>query len=298
MIKAKKKFGQNFLKDDIFTEKIIQSMPKDDLEVVEIGPGLGDLTKKLLRYKKVTAFEIDDDLCQILRSQFSSFIKEGRLELKCVDVLKYWQKEGLIDKEYNLVANLPYYIATKIVLKLLKDDNCRNILAMLQKEVAEKFCAKSNDKEFGYLSIIAELSGDSEILFDVLPESFDPPPKVTSSFLKIKKRNALVGEEGIFADTSELERFERFIRVCFSNPRKTLKKNLSFYGKESISSYFDKLDISLNTRPHQLSSLKYLELFKLIESLQKKVENEREREQKNSAKAAASGSSEKAEKRQ
>ena len=264
MIKAKKKFGQNFLKDDIFTDKIIQSMPKDNLRVVEIGPGLGDLTKKLVIHKEVTAFEIDDDLCQVLRSTLSSHIEEGRLDLKCTDVLEYWQKKSLMDQHYNLVANLPYYIATKIVLKLLKDDNCHNILAMLQKEVAEKFCAKPNDKEFGYLSIIAELSGDSEILFDVPAEYFDPPPKVTSSFLQIKKRSSLVGEKGYFKTDSEFEKFEKFIRVSFANPRKTLKKNLSFYGKESLVSHFDRLNIEPNTRPHQLSSLKYLELFKLI----------------------------------
>ncbi len=288
MIKAKKKFGQNFLKDDIFTDKIIQSMPKDNLRVVEIGPGLGDLTKKLLIHKKVTAFEIDDDLCQVLRSTFSSYIKEGNLDLQCTDVLEYWQKKSLIDQQYNLVANLPYYIATKIVLKLLKDDNCHNILAMLQKEVAEKFCAKPNDKKFGYLSIIAELSGDSEILFDVPAEYFNPPPKVTSSFLQIKKRSKLVGKNSFFKTDSEFGRFEKFIRVCFSSPRKTLKKNLSFYGKEDIFSHFNTIKIESNTRPHQLSSLKYLELFKLIESLQKKVKNEREREQKGNTKTTTS----------
>jgi len=273
-------------------------MPKNDLSVVEIGPGLGDLTKKLVLHKKVTAFEIDDDLCQVLRSSLSDFIEKERLELKCIDVLEYWQNKNLIDQKYDLVANLPYYIATKIVLKLLKDDNCQSISVMLQKEVAEKFCAKPNEKEFGYLAIIAELSGKREILFDVSPEHFDPPPKVVSSFLQIKKSGSLVGEDGIFIDDSQLRRFENFIKTCFFSPRKTLRKNMLSYGKERVELCFDTLSIKTDTRPHQLSSLKYLELFKLIESLQKKVENEREREQKNSAKAVASDSSEKTEKRQ
>ncbi len=294
MIKAKKKYGQNFLKNDLFIDKIIQAMPKTDQEVVEIGPGLGDLTKKLVTFKKVTAFEIDDDLCLILRSSLDNFIKNGSLDLKCIDVLEYWQGRNLIDRKYDLVANLPYYIATKIVLKLLKDDNCQSISVMLQKEVAEKFCAKPNEKEFGYLAIMADLSGKREILFDVSQEHFEPPPKVMSSFLQIKKSGFLVGADGVFSDYSHLKRFENFIKICFLSPRKTLRKNMLSYGKERVNFCFDTLDIKNDTRPHQLSSLKYLELFKLIESLQKKVENEREREQK---RYATGKSSEKAEKR-
>ncbi len=274
LVKAKKKFGQNFLNDDITLNKIIQSMPKDDLKVVEIGPGLGDLTKKLLQHRKVIAFEIDDDLCQILKSNFDSFIEKEYLDLKCIDILQYWKDKNLLDYKYNLIANLPYYIATKIILKLLKDDNCINILAMIQKEVAEKFCANSNDKEFCAISVITELVGKSEILFDVLPECFTPAPKVTSSFLKIKKEKKLIGENGVFQNDDELFRFERYLRVCFSAPRKTLRKNLLIYNKNIVNSYFSTLDIDPNTRPHQLSSIKYLKLFK-------KVEDERKREKKN-----------------
>ncbi len=261
MIKAKKKFGQNFLKDNTIIEKIVQSMPNDNLRVVEIGPGLGDLTKKLIKFKTVTAFEIDDDLCQILKSNFSSYIKDGRLNLKCIDVLRYWKERNLLNQKYNLIANLPYYIATKIILKSIEDESCRNILVMIQKEVAEKFCAKPGDKEYGYISIISELSSKREILFDVLPECFDPAPKVISSILRIEKKEDILGKNKAFVEQKEFEKFKKFLKICFTSPRKTLKKNLSIYDKDMINSIFEKLDIELNTRPHQLSSKDYLKLF-------------------------------------
>ena len=276
MIKAKKKFGQNFLKDEAVLDKIIQSMPNDDLKVVEIGPGLGDLTKKLLHYKNVIAFEIDDDLCEFLKKEFSSYIKKGELSLKCTDVLQYWKGKNLINQKYNLVANLPYYIATKIVLDLLKDDNCKNIIAMLQSEVAYKFCAKEGDKEFSYMAVISDLIGDTSIICDVSPQSFVPPPKVSSSVLKIEKRGELVAKE-LFNNDRELKQFEQFLRSSFSSPRKTLMKNLSIYEKEKVLSLFSKLGIDSKIRPHQLSSIKYLEIFKALNSATKDIDAKEER---------------------
>jgi len=261
LIKAKKKYGQNFLKDESVLDKIIQSMPNDDLKVVEIGPGLGDLTKKLLQHKKVVAFEIDDELCDILKKEFSLYIGEDKLFLNCTDVLQYWKGKNLLNEEYNLVANLPYYIATKIVIDLLKDDKCKNIIAMLQSEVAHKFCARNGDREFSYLAVITDLLGDASIVCDVSPESFVPPPKVSSSVLKIKKRRDLNAKE-LFYDEKELKQFESFLRSAFSAPRKTLIKNLSSYGKDKLLSIFCALDIDAKIRPHQLSSIKYLEIFK------------------------------------
>ncbi len=260
LVKAKKRFGQNFLKDDLVLDKIIQSMPNDDLVVVEIGPGLGDLTKKLLQHKKVVAFEIDDELCEILRVKFSLDIDKRALELRCTDVLQHWEKEKkLLDGSYNLVANLPYYIATKIVLNLIKESGCQNFTVMLQKEVAYKFCANVGDKEYGAISILAELIGKRSIVCDVSPKSFTPEPKVTSSVLKIEKQKRLVGD--IFKSNRELFEFEQFLKEAFKSPRKTLRKNLNLYPKEDTGAIFDKLQINPNTRPHQLSSFKYLKIF-------------------------------------
>ncbi len=263
MIKAKKKFGQNFLKDESIKKKIIQSMPKDDDLVVEIGPGLGDLTKELLHARKrVTAFEIDLELCGYLQKSFNSEIKEKRLRLICTDVLKVWKHGFLSEEKYRLVANLPYYIATNIILRALEDIKCRSILVMIQKEVAEKFSAKSGDKSFSALSILANSISKTEILFDVDKDSFDPPPKVVSSVLKIEKFKEFIDKE-LFCDQKELEDFKHFLRAAFGQPRKTLLKNLqTLFDKNALLKQFELFEIPSNARPHQLEISKYHLLFK------------------------------------
>ena len=117
---AKKKFGQNFLKDETVLQKIVEAMPKNDNKIVEIGPGLGDLTKYLVDVKSVEAFEVDTDLCKLLQSEFKEEIATKRLHINCGDVLKAW-KSSLVDEEYDLVANLPYYIATNIILNATRN---------------------------------------------------------------------------------------------------------------------------------------------------------------------------------
>ncbi len=254
MIKAKKKFGQNFLQDASVLEKIIESMPKTDHKVVEIGPGLGDLTKYLVNVKSVAAFEVDTDLCTHLQEQFSKEIAEGTLQLKCGDVLQHWD-DSLIKEPYDLVANLPYYIATNIILKALADPFCKNILVMVQLEVARKFCAKSKEKEFGALAIITQSVGRCSITQRVPPQAFNPPPKVDSAVLLIQKH----------ADRSN-EDFERFLRVCFTQPRKTLLKNLgAHYDKEHLQALFERFGFPSNIRPHQLAADDYHQLYKTIQ---------------------------------
>ncbi len=263
MIKAKKRFGQNFLKDDLVKKKIIQSMPNDSKKVVEIGPGLGDLTKELLRAdKRVAAFEIDLELCGYLQKNFKTEIERNRFELICGDVLKSWENGSLLDEEYHLVANLPYYVATNIILRALEDNKCESILVMIQKEVAEKFAAKCGDKNFSALSILANSISKARILFDVERDSFDPPPKVTSAVLKLEKFKEYI-DESLFFDKKELEDFKFFLRVAFKQPRKILLKNLqSLYEKDILLKQFEFLEIPLNARPHQLETLKYRLLFK------------------------------------
>jgi len=253
-IKAKKKFGQNFLKDEAILEKIIQSMPNDKNIIVEIGPGLGDLTKKLITKRDVIAFEIDKDLCTLLKKKFKDEIKNKKLILKCGDVQDFW-KNSLVDKDYDLIANLPYYVATNIILKALKDKRCKNILVMLQREVAQKFAAKSQDKEFSSLAVLAQSSGKVEKLFDVDPHSFEPAPKVFSSVLLIKKERS-IDDEG----------FEKFLKIAFSSPRKTLFKNLSkIYDKNELKKIFDQLNLLPNIRPHQATTSIYHQLYEILE---------------------------------
>lgn len=245
-IKAKKKFGQNFLKDESVLDKIIQTIPNSKYQLVEIGAGLGDLTKRLIKVRDVITFEVDLDLCEILKKSFKDEIENQKLKLICCDVLEGW-KDNLIDKEYDLVANLPYYIATNIILKALKDSNCKSLTVMIQKEVAVKF-----SQEVSSLSLIANSVGSSKLLFDVDSNSFYPPPKVTSSILQIIKENP-----------SYDDGFSEFLRLVFSQPRKKLLKNLSVnYEKSLLEALFFNLSIDLNLRPHELSTSNYHLLYK------------------------------------
>jgi len=267
LVKAKKKFGQNFLKDESVLEKIIQAKPKDAITIAEIGPGLGDLTQKLLSTcEKVVAFEIDLELCGVLKNKFSSELDSKQLTLVCDDVLDAWSESSLLDEEYHLVANLPYYVATNIILRALADNKCRSILVMIQKEVAVKFSSQVGDKEFSSLAILANSIAKSRLLFDVGSECFEPAPKVTSAVLKLVKSTEYVKDEtheGLFETHKMFQEFQSFLKVAFAAPRKTLYKNLQQKAsKESILSCFEDLDLAQNIRPHQLPISKYHLLFK------------------------------------
>ncbi|AXX93816.1 MULTISPECIES: 16S rRNA (adenine(1518)-N(6)/adenine(1519)-N(6))-dimethyltransferase RsmA [Arcobacter] len=258
-VKAKKQYGQNFLKDTTILDKIIQSMPMNNNYVVEIGPGLGDLTKNLVKYKDLTAYEVDTDLIGILKSKFAIEIEEGKLKLIHTDVLEAWDKQkSLHNGKYDLIANLPYYIATNIILRAFEDVSCEHIIVMVQKEVAEKFTASVNDKEYSSLGIITELiSIDSKILFDVPPESFDPPPKVTSSILYIKKDMSKNFDKD----------FNKFLKACFIQPRKKLSKNLtSLLSKDCISEIYKELNVDDNVRPHEVSSSLYSQMYTKVKN--------------------------------
>lgn len=253
-IKAKKRFGQNFLKDETVLETIIQSMPNNNNKLVEIGPGLGDLTKKLVKYKEVTAFEVDRDLYSILQAEFATELDKKRLNLILGDVLDQWTShQTLVDGNYDLIANLPYYIATNIILNALDDDNCEHIIVMIQKEVADKFTATCKQKEYSSLAIIAELiCHKREILTVVKPESFDPPPKVDSAVILLEKTKDIKLSDG----------FKKFLKIAFLQPRKKLFKNLSSaYDKDILQDIFTELNINESVRPHECEASLYSHIY-------------------------------------
>jgi 16S rRNA (adenine1518-N6/adenine1519-N6)-dimethyltransferase len=234
-------------------------MPHNKNHIVEIGPGLGDLTKNLVKYKDTTAYEVDTDLISILESKFVIEIENKRFKLIHTDVLEAWDKNGsLHETKYDLIANLPYYIATNIILRAYEDNNCENIIVMVQKEVALKFSANVNDKEYSSLGVITQLqSNESRILFDVPPESFDPPPKVMSSILHISKNgNKALDKE-----------FLKFLKVCFSQPRKKLFKNISsIVNKDILSDIYVELNLIETLRPHQVSASLYSQLYTKVKN--------------------------------
>ena len=252
---ASKKYGQNFLKDHIYIDKIIQSMSNDNLPIVEIGPGLGDLTKELVRVRNVTAFEVDNRLCKHLTSQFSEHLQDGSFRLICEDVMQHWKENRLLDTKYHLVANLPYYIATNLILKALHDTNCQSILVMVQKEVAQKFAAKPKQRDFSALGVLASSVGEANLLFEVDAKAFIPAPKVTSAVLSIRK-----------IDTLDDVGFENFLKCAFTQPRKKLSKNLSIkYDKNKIVQTLDALDMPQMVRPHEATTEQYHQIYIAID---------------------------------
>ena len=248
---ASKRFGQNFLKDHTIVDQIIQAMPEDDLPVAEIGPGLGDLTAALIRVRHVTAFEVDKRLCEHLSVQFAPELDAGRLRLDCGDALERWERGSLLDEPYHLVANLPYYIATHLILRALHDPWCQSVLVMVQKEVAVKFAARSGDRDFSALSVLAANAGVAQVRFEVPPEAFVPPPKVTSAVLSIEKERSL-----------EDARFEQFLKIAFAQPRKKLSKNLErAFPKALIQAAYTAVDLDPLTRPHEATTSIYHHLY-------------------------------------
>ncbi len=254
MVRAKKRFGQNFLKDRTILEQIIKAIPDDDYQLVEIGAGLGDLTKYLLVSNGVVAFEIDLDLCNYLNSKFSEELENGKLELFCKDVIAVWREE-LYSEKYKIVANLPYYIATNIIFKALQDRNCKSITAMVQKEVADKFVAKVGEKNFSMLSVVAQSAGKVVKVVDVPPTAFQPMPKVYSAVVQVRKEIETISHH-----------FISFLQIAFKQPRKTLLKNLSqHYERDRLETLFFKLNLNLSIRPHQVDTPIYHQIYQTLE---------------------------------
>lgn len=231
---------------------------EQNIELIEIGAGLGDLTNKLLSLGNITAYEVDKELIPYLQNRFSNALKSGHLRLEIGDVLEIWDSQSLRKKPYFLVANLPYYIATLLVVKTIKDPLSKGCVVMTQKEVAEKFCAECGESNFSALSVLTQSVGEATLLFDVPPSAFVPQPKVTSSVFLLEK----LANPPIF---KELEHLESLLKVAFSAPRKTILNNLSkAYPKQTIIDALQSLAIASSKRPHEIDTLNYHRLLKIL----------------------------------
>ena len=177
MAHPKKKWGQHFLRNRNAVDRIVEAIePADGELILEIGPGEGVLTQKLLELpNRVAAIEIDPDLAEKLRA------RHERLEVRLEDALD----APLPAEPYRAVGNLPYNVGTAILRRVIADSNCRRAVFMLQKEVAERLVAKPGDDEYGYLTLYARLHGVPRMLFSLGPKNFYPPPKVSSSVVSI-----------------------------------------------------------------------------------------------------------------
>lgn len=222
-----KSLGQNFLTDDTVLDDIVDgaNITKDDY-VIEIGPGVGTLTKELLdRAKRVTSIEIDSKLIPILEQELSSY---ENFNLVHKDALKVDFSELIgEEKSVKVVANLPYYVTTPIIANLLKGDlNIKSITIMIQKEVAERINAKPRTKDYGAFTLLAQYYCDSHIIRNVPPSCFIPSPKVDSIVIrldKLEQPRVKVLDEKLFFN---------IIRQSFNMRRKTLWNGLKGLGVE------------------------------------------------------------------
>lgn len=266
-IKANKRLGQNFLINDNAIQEIVNAagISAEDL-IIEIGPGLGTLTSKLLeKAGKVIAVELDENMIKILKDRFKLYenfilINEDILKID----LKKLIEENLNDlKNVKIVANLPYYITTPIIMKLLEDRlNINSITVMVQKEVADRIAEKTGEKLSGAITYSVNYYAIPEKVTLVGKESFIPSPEVDSEVIKLNIRKeppVKVDNEGMFF---------KLIKVSFMQRRKTLLNALTNSGlitnKEKLKQVLEKMNLDLNIRGEKLTLEQYAKLANLI----------------------------------
>ena len=259
IIKAKKSLGQNFLINRDILEKIVNIIDITDKEILEIGPGSGNLTTYILKKnpKKFYVIEKDNDLSLLLKEKFNN-----EISIINDDVLKINEK-NISDKKLIVFGNLPYNISTEILSKWIVnlDDNFwfENLVLMFQKEVADRIIAEPNTSKYGRLSILSNWKLKVEKILDIKPESFSPRPKVDSSLLLFTPREK-------FFEIKKPQNLEMITRVFFSQRRKMLKKPFKqlFKDPKKIS---EKININLNLRPQNLEPEIYFKLVREYEKL-------------------------------
>ena len=257
ILKAKKKFGQNFLIDISIINKIINSinpLPKD--KILEIGPGMGALTFKILNYiESIDVVEIDPDMINFLQKQNSKkniiLINKNILDVQ----------DNFFSKYTKIIGNLPYYISSEILIKITKNPNLdTHYFFMLQKEVADRISSPSGSSSFGRISAFLQYFFKIDLLLDVGPESFDPSPKIRSSIVKLEplKRKDL--------KFLSHQTYELLLRQSFKQKRKKIKNNLKKFF--SLSD-FNNCNINPELRPECLSVEDYIRIENYI--FQKKI---------------------------
>lgn len=267
-IRANKNLGQNFLINEEVVKNIVgcSNIEKEDL-VIEIGPGLGTLTKYLLeKAGKVICIELDTKMLQILEDRFSLYnnfelINNDVLKVDLKNIIEKEKTEGKI-KNVKIVANLPYYITTPIIMKLLEEElELESITVMIQKEVADRLIATPGEKNTGAITYSVYYYADSEAIMEVPNSSFIPEPEVTSKVIKLNIRK----EPAV--KPKDKEKMFKIIKYAFMQKRKTLLNSLTnkgvFKNKTQGTEILNSLGIKENVRPEELT----LEQFEKISNI-------------------------------
>ena len=267
-IKANKNLGQNFLINEEVVKNIVgcSNIEKEDL-VIEIGPGLGTLTKYLLeKAGKVICIELDIKMLQILEDRFSLYnnfelINNDVLKVDLKNIIEKEKAEGKI-KNVKIVANLPYYITTPIIMKLLEEElELESITVMIQKEVADRLIAVPGQKNTGAITYSVYYYASSEAIMEVPNSSFIPEPEVTSKVIKLNIRKESI------VTPKDKEKMFKIIKYAFMQKRKTLLNSLTnngvFENKQKGTEILNSLGIKENVRPEELT----LEQFEKISDI-------------------------------
>ena len=258
-IKAKKSLGQNFLIDREVLDQIVSTCDIANKEILEIGPGTGNLTTYILKKnpKKVYVVEKDDELVILLKEKF-----ENEIEIINNDILKV-DEDKISDQKLIVFGNLPYNISTEILSKWIMNINkifwFENLVLMFQKEVADRIIAESNSSKYGRLSILTSWRLNVKKIIDIKPQSFSPRPKIDSSLLLFTPKEN-------FFELKNAKNLEMLTRIFFSQRRKMLKKpfNKIFTNAKEVA---EKFNINLNHRPQNLEPEMYFKLTKEYENL-------------------------------
>jgi 16S rRNA (adenine1518-N6/adenine1519-N6)-dimethyltransferase len=253
-VKAKKYLGQHFLEDENIAKKIADTLSlKGYKNVLEIGPGMGVLTKYLLK-KDVTTYVIEIDTESVEYLQANYLTLGSRIIEK--DFLKYNLNEVFNNEPLAIIGNFPYNISTQIVFKTLEmRDQIPEFSGMFQKEVAQRICKKEGGKVYGILSVLVQAFYDAEYVFTVPPEVFNPPPKVDSGILRLtRKKN--------FKLSCDEKLFFKVVKTAFQQRRKTLRNSLKTFNlSDSL-----RANVIFGKRPEQLSVQEFINLTTLIEN--------------------------------
>lgn len=253
-VRAKKHLGQHFLTDENIAKKIADTLTLNGYKnVLEIGPGMGMLTKYLLEKPvKTYVIEIDEESVEYLQSNYLKL--SGRIISK--NFLKYDMNQVFKTEPFAIIGNFPYNISTQIVFKTLEiRDQVPEFTGMFQKEVAQRICEKEGSKVYGILSVLTQAFYDAEYMFTVSENVFNPPPKVKSGVLR------LIRKENYTLPCNE-KLFFRVVKTGFQQRRKTLRNSLKTFNLS------DNLreDVIFDKRPEQLSVSEFIKLTTLIEN--------------------------------
>lgn len=259
-----KKLGQNFLINPQIKQRIVNAanlQPKDI--VLEIGPGVGAITSILLTHKiKLIAIEVDKRLAELLTTKLKTY---NNFTLYNIDALKVdWDKilfEYTQSSDVKLVANLPYSISSLLVLKIIRSKLISQATIMVQKEMADRLCAKVGTHAYNMFTILVQLFLDVQKLFDVDPSNFSPKPKVQSCVIQLTKKQPVSD----LYDISDFEVIDNFLHLAFSNKRKTLVNNLiAQYDKSKILNVLQQIQLPSMIRAEQISPCDLIKIMKAL----------------------------------